>query len=79
MHGASVKRTCWERIGGGGATSAIETVHLVIDGSGHVTSAHADGNNQAVGTCLERELRNWVFPPSGSTTEVSVPYKFQSQ
>jgi predicted Zn finger-like uncharacterized protein len=79
MHNTAVKRTCWERIGGGGATSANETVHIVIDGSGHVSSAHADGNNSTVGNCLEKELRNWTFPPSGGTTEVNLPFKFINQ
>jgi hypothetical protein len=79
MHSSGVKRVCWERIGGGGATSAIETVHVSIDGSGHVSSAQADGNNTTVGNCLEKEIRGWSFPPSGGTTEVNLPFKFLSQ
>ncbi len=79
MHQSAVKRVCWERIGGGGSTSAIEKVHISIDGNGHVSSASADGNNATVGTCLEKEIRGWVFPPSGGTTEVDLPFKFISQ
>ncbi len=54
-------------------------VHIVIDGSGHVTSTHADGNNSQVGTCLEREIKNWTFPPAGGSTTVDVPFKFVNQ
>jgi hypothetical protein len=79
MHKPGVTRTCWTNIGGGGASSASETVHMVIDGTGHVSSVHAEGTNGQVGTCMEREMKNWIFPASGATTTVDLPFKFVNQ
>ncbi len=79
QHKAGMTRTCWVNIGGGGASSASEMVHLTIDGTGHVSSAHAEGNNGQVGTCLEREMKGWVFPASGASTAVDLPFKFVNQ
>jgi predicted Zn finger-like uncharacterized protein len=79
MHKPGVTRTCWTNIGGGGSSSASEMVHMVIDGTGHVTSAHAEGSNAQVGTCMEREMRNWIFPASGASTSVDLPFKFVNQ
>ena len=74
-HSAETKRACWQSYDGG-TSSAQETVRIVIDESGHVSSAHAEGNNAWVGRCLERELKRWVFPPSGGSTTLDLPYKF---
>jgi hypothetical protein len=79
QHKAAMTRTCWVNIGGGGASSASEMVHLTIDGAGHVSSAHAEGNNSQVGACIEREMRSWVFPASGAQTQVDMPFKFVNQ
>jgi hypothetical protein len=79
MHKAAVTRTCWTGIGGGGSSSASEMMHIVIDGSGHVTSVHADGSNSQVGGCLEREIKGWIFPPAGGSSTVDVPFKFMNQ
>jgi predicted Zn finger-like uncharacterized protein len=79
MHKPGVTRTCWTNIGGGGASSASEMVHMVIDGTGHVSSTHAEGTNAQVGTCMEREMRNWIFPASGASTSVDLPFKFVNQ
>jgi hypothetical protein len=75
-HSMAVKRVC----GGIGGGDAKETVHVTIDGSGHVTKAAAEGTNGAVGTCLEHEIRNWTFPPTGgSPQQVDLPFKFITQ
>jgi predicted Zn finger-like uncharacterized protein len=79
MHKPGLTRTCWTNIGGGGSSSASETAHMVIDGSGHVSSVHAEGTNGQVGTCMEREMRNWIFPASGAQTSVDLPFKFVNQ
>jgi hypothetical protein len=77
-HSADVKRACWEAYDGG-TSAAVETVQIAVDESGHVSSAHAEGNNAWVGRCLERELKRWVFPRSGGTTTINLPYKFFNQ
>jgi hypothetical protein len=74
-HSMAVKRVCGS-IGG----EAKEVVHITIDGNGHVTKAQADGTNGSVGTCLEHEIRNWVFPATGATTgPVDLPFHFIPQ
>ena len=77
-HKIAVRRTCFERLGSS-AGAANEVVHVSIGGDGHVSSASAEGNNGVVGTCLEKEIRNWAFPPRGSTTKVDLPFHFVLQ
>jgi hypothetical protein len=77
-HSGEVKRACWGTYDGG-VSSAVETVLVVIEGSGHVSDARASGNNPTVGRCLEREIKRWVFPPSGGQTTLNLPYKFFNQ
>jgi predicted Zn finger-like uncharacterized protein len=80
MHQGAVKRTCWEKLGAAAGATAAETVHVTIDPQGHVSAAHAEGNNPIVGTCLEREIKNWPFPASGGdSTSLDLPFKFFNQ
>ncbi len=73
-----VKRTCWER-GGSGASAANETLTLTIAGTGRVTNASSAGSDPVTGTCLEKEVRNWQFPATGSTSTVNIPFHFVRQ
>jgi hypothetical protein len=77
-HKIAVRRTCFERLGSS-AGAANEMVHVSIGGDGHISSANAEGNNGVVGTCLEKEVRNWVFPARGGTTKVDLPFHFVLQ
>ena len=77
-HKVAVKRTCFERLGAA-AGVANEVVHVTIDGNGHVASAAAEGNNPIVGSCLEKEIRLWTFPPTGASTRTDLPFRFVSQ
>jgi predicted Zn finger-like uncharacterized protein len=75
MHTAGVKRTCWERVQST-SSSVNVTVHIVVGGSGQVTSATATGNDPVVGHCIEGEVRRWSFPGSGS---IDIPFHFLRQ
>ena len=74
-HSLGVKRTCWDR-SSSTTSSVTETVHIVISGSGSVSSATATGNDPVVGHCLEEEIKRWHWPGGG---EVNVPFHFLRQ
>jgi hypothetical protein len=71
-----VRRTCWER-GSSGVNNAQINVNVKINGTGHVTSAIATGNDPVTGKCLENEIQRWQFP--GGPGEVNIPFKFVRQ
>jgi hypothetical protein len=77
-HKVAIKRTCVER-GGQLVGTANEKLQVTIDGNGQVTSAQADGNNSAIGACLEKEVKAWRFPPTGATTKTEMPFVFVAQ
>lgn len=59
------------------------TVRIAPDGSVESTSSSAQGPTTppsqeeiAVGTCVERQVRSWRFPPPGSVTTVNIPFRF---
>jgi hypothetical protein len=79
VHSTAVKRACWWRIDGGGASRATVTVHVTIDHEGVVSKTTAEGDNAPVKACLIREISAWTFPPSGATTGVDLPYLFFDQ
>jgi hypothetical protein len=73
QHLPAVKCLC------GGLGEAREIIHVTVDGSGRV-KAVAEGTNGTVGTCLENEIRNWIFPATGGTTgPADFPFKFLTQ
>jgi hypothetical protein len=74
-HVMAVRRRCWDLLDAGPSSSST-TVHLSVDDSGHVSSAQADGDNDAVARCLENEVKSWTFPQGGGATQLSIPYKF---
>jgi hypothetical protein len=78
MHRPGMVRRCWVNLGGGGASSASVVVHIVVDGDGRVSSAHAEGGSAQVGACLEKEIATWVFPARGEQTPVDLPLEFRS-
>jgi len=52
-------------------------VDVTIGGSGTVTRATARGRSfGTVGECIERTVRRWRFPRTGSTSRVSIPFVF---
>lgn len=76
---AGVKRTCWERGGGDGKSSAKVTVAITVAPNGSVQSASANGDDPVVAKCIENQVRTWSFPAPGATTTVNVPFVFVRQ
>lgn len=63
--------------------SVTITARIAPDGSVDSTSSTAQGPTMpasaeeiAVGTCVERQVRSWKFPPPGSVTTVNIPFRF---
>ncbi len=84
-HRASVKRGCWEPAlaarDPNSPKSAKVTVSIAIAASGNVSSASASGGDGFPGlaSCVAGRVRGWKFPPSGGTSQASVPFAFFSQ
>jgi hypothetical protein len=78
-HTITVRRKCWDLLDAGGASRSLTTVHMNIDDSGTVSSAQADGDNDAVARCLENEVKSWTFPGDGGVTQLSLPFRFSRQ
>lgn len=55
-------------------------VDVTIGASGTVTSATARGPGFGnISECIERSVRRWRFPASGSSTQTSIPFVFQGR
>lgn len=78
QHQTSVKRTCWER-GGSTESDVSVKVHVSIAGNGSVSSTSSSGNDPAIAKCIETSVHSWVFPATGGTTEVDIPFHFLRQ
>jgi predicted Zn finger-like uncharacterized protein len=76
---AGVKRTCWERGGGDGKSSAKVNVSITVAPNGSVQGAKATGDDPVVAKCIENQVRTWHFPAPGETTTVNVPFVFVRQ
>ena len=74
----AIKRTCYER-GNSSANSVNVTAKITVAPSGNVQNVTATGNDGAIAKCIEGQIRTWKFPPPGSTTEITVPFKFVRQ
>ncbi len=74
----AIKRTCYER-GNSSANSVNVTAKITVAPSGAVQNVSASGNDGAIAKCIEGQIRTWKFPAPGSTTEVTVPFKFVRQ
>jgi predicted Zn finger-like uncharacterized protein len=74
----AIKRTCYER-GNSTANSVNVTAKITVAPSGNVQNVSASGNDSAIAKCIEGQIRTWKFPAPGSTTEVTVPFKFVRQ
>jgi predicted Zn finger-like uncharacterized protein len=74
----AIKRTCYER-GNSTANSVNVTAKITVAPSGNVQNVSASGNDSAIAKCIEGQIRGWKFPAPGSTTEVTVPFKFVRQ
>jgi hypothetical protein len=52
-------------------------VQLTIDDNGAVTSeSHGGLNNPPVGACVTRQIRNLVFPATGTPASIDYPIRF---
>ncbi len=74
----AIKRTCYER-GNSTANSVNVTAQITVAPSGNVQNVSASGNDGAIAKCIEGQIRTWKFPAPGSTTEITVPFKFVRQ
>ena len=81
-----VKRRCWqpalEARPVDSPTNVRVMASMVIDASGNVESVNATGGDKdfpGLSACIASRIRNWKFPPSGSTTSVNVPFLFAGQ
>ncbi|KAK4045178.1 hypothetical protein OUZ56_032586 [Daphnia magna] len=74
----AIKRTCYER-GNSTANSVNVTAKITVAPSGNVQNVSASGNDGAIAKCIEGQIRTWKFPAPGSTTEITVPFKFVRQ
>lgn len=54
-------------------------VHVVLDGNGAITSAHADTPDPSLGACLERGVRWLHFPASGRPVAVDLPLFYRAE
>jgi hypothetical protein len=73
---------CWQtalrQVGAAPNHDTRIEVMVTVGGSGTVTSAQARGRGIGnLTTCIERTVRRWRFPRSGSTTRTSIPFVFQ--
>jgi hypothetical protein len=82
---AIIKRKCWvpalEAKPPNAPSSAKVVGSMTIGASGNVESASASGGDAFPGlaSCIQSRMKNWKFPPSGSSTPVSVPFVFAGQ
>lgn len=72
-------RACFAKLKGPSADGAKVVVAWVVGDNGHVLSSRvvsATRGAQAVGACLEREVKGWVFPRpvGGGPVSVSFPW-----
>lgn len=76
-HRAAIKRTCWDRRApSDDPLHANVTVALTIGTDGRVTNSSSNGDNAALGKCIEAQTRTWVFPRPATPTSVNIPFKF---
>jgi predicted Zn finger-like uncharacterized protein len=83
---AIIKRKCWvpalEAKAPSAPANARVVGNLVIGASGSVESASASGGERdfpGLSSCISSRMKNWKFPPSGSSTPVNVPFVFAGQ
>lgn len=71
---------CYEKsVRGMSNVAAFRVVAKIkISGAGRVTSVSLSGNDiNGLKACMSGEIRRWVFPKAGASSEVSIPYAFQ--
>jgi hypothetical protein len=81
-----VKRKCWqpalEARAVNGPSNARVNGSITIGASGQVESASASGAERdfpGLSACIAARMKNWKFPPSGSSSAVNVPFVFAGQ
>jgi predicted Zn finger-like uncharacterized protein len=81
-----VKRKCWQPALEARAVNAPTTARvngsITIGASGAVDSASASGAERdypGLSSCIAGRMKGWKFPPSGSSTQVAVPFVFAGQ
>ena len=78
-HQNGVKRTCWERGGAGGTSSANVTISAQVGPAGNVVGTSSTGDDPVVAKCIENQVKTWMFAAPGATTTVNIPFKFIKQ
>jgi predicted Zn finger-like uncharacterized protein len=78
-HQAGMKRTCYERIATDKTGTVQITVNATVGGNGQVQSVSANGNDPTIAKCIEGAVRGWVFPATGATSQIQIPFKFVRQ
>jgi hypothetical protein len=81
-----VRRKCWQPALDGqsanGPKNARVTVNITIGASGSVESASASGAERdfpGLASCIGAMVKQWRFPPSGGSSQVTVPFLFAGQ
>lgn len=55
------------------------TITIAANGSVSDVDAHRDaGGNHTLSTCIERNVRRWIFPVAGDVTVVEIPVIFDA-
>lgn len=77
-HTEEIRRACWQGRADGDETrsSANIVVNLAVATDGTVSAASSVGDAPLIGKCIEAQTRTWRFPSPGSTTTLSIPFKF---
>ncbi len=75
---AGVKRVCLDR-GSSTASTTKVSATITIAPNGTVQNVAANGDDPAVTSCIQQQLKGWTFPPPGETSTVQIPFVFVRQ
>ncbi len=59
-----------------GKTERVEA-QLVIQPDGHVSKVSTEGKNEPLRSCLDKQLKSWMFPSASKLTTVRIPFLFK--
>lgn len=75
---AGVKRICLDR-GSSTASTTKVSATITIAPNGAVQNVATSGDDPAVASCIQQQLKTWSFPPPGETSTVQIPFVFVRQ
>jgi TonB family protein len=84
-HRAFIKRQCWDPALSARAPNAPSSARVVVaisvgrDGSVQNASAVGGDGYPGLSSCVQNNVKNWKFPQSDGTTQLSVPFVFAAQ